>query len=178
MSYSELFGVFPGEDRDAVSLLELKNGHGTAPVVWNEMSQRWLGWEEHQYFMHGIEGMDPLWQLYQHLGIPAAHRAVLVFTFDRAYVEKQHYDRFARDVECFNDSRMHYTNPHWVNHWPKVAELFASEPEYPAIGLYATSVGDCLWTAAYDEDDNRLPFDWTGYYSAYGLIDNLCKEEE
>jgi hypothetical protein len=159
MSYTTIKAIWPGEKHE--DLEELRNSHGSAPVIWGELSRRFLGNE--YTWLH-----DPkkLWPLYKREDVPTCMRACLMMTFDRAYVEKKDYARAAADIREF--LRMAPPKPGYANHWPRLAELFESNPDIPAIGLYCTSVGEDPFQGPYNEEkeDYDAP-DWSTCWSVY-----------
>jgi hypothetical protein len=167
MSYSEIKGLWPLENRIEV-WEEFRNSHGTAPVIWDAMSQKYLGMEPFAY-MH--DRSDALWKLSDRGDIPLAHRAVLAMTFDRAYVAKEDYLRAAKDIWTFLADLP--PDPKYVNHWPAIARFFEGDPDCPAVGFYWTSCGDDFWELPRSEDDDEtvLPFDWSECWDVYSELD-------
>jgi hypothetical protein len=144
---------------------ELPNSHGSAPVVWDALAQRYLGCGEFGY-IH-LPNDDILWQLYKHLGVPTAHRAVLVMTFDHAWVSKANYERAAGDVRAFLADFPQ--RPDRVNHWPRIAEIFESKPTWPGVAIWHTSVGDDTW---------RKKDCWAKAYEVYEVLESVAGEEK
>ena len=160
MSTTTVKSVWPGERTE--DLEELRNSHGSAPVVWNEMAKRYLGLKDFEYLRHG----DEIWPIYKRADMPAHHRVVLMMTYDYAIVMKANYAQAATDIRAFlADSPL---LQEYANHWPRIAQLFASEPECPAIGFHMTSVSDDPFQGKYNEeiDDYDAP-DWEQYWDAY-----------
>ena len=162
MSYTTIKAVYLNDRVE--DLKTLKNSHGSAPFIWDAVSQKYLN---KAYFLAD----DKLWPLWKAAYIPLHQRAVFMITFDYAYVAKKDYQRAGRDVRKFLlDFPPKFEN---VNHWNTIADLFESDPDIPAIGFQMTSVADDLWGFEYDDKDNPLPFDWTKYYSVYDELDSL-----
>ena len=135
-------------------LEDLRNSHGSAPVIWNEMCKKHLGSDDHGYY--GV--IEKLWPLYKDKAIPKHQRTVLAMTYDRAYVSKENYKQAAKDIRSFLvDFPL---NPDYVNHWPRIAEIFESEPDCEAIGLHCTSVSE-----------NPFYGDWNEEKEDYDVID-------
>lgn len=160
MSYTTVKALWPGEKHE--NLEELRNSWGSAPVIWGEMAERYLGVGRFGWSLK----IDELWPLYRRQDIPAAMRAVLMMTFDRAYVEKKDYARAAADIEEF--LRLAPQPADRANHWPRLAEIFRGDPNIPAIGLVCTSVGEDLFDGKWDEErEDYGPTDWSACWSIY-----------
>lgn len=159
MSYTTIKAIWPGEKHE--DLEELGNSHGSAPVIWGALCEKYLG-NRNQWLFNP----DKLWPLYKRQDIPAFLRAVLMMTFDRAYVLKKDYGRAAADIREFLRTGS-FDSAH-VNHWPHLAELFESNPEIPAIGLHCTSVGEDPFQGEWNEEreDYDQP-DWDACWSVY-----------
>lgn len=159
MSYTTVKAIWPGEKHE--DLEELRNSHGSAPVIWGALSERYLGGRNQWLFK-----TDTLWPLYKREDVPACMRAVLMMTFDRAYVEKKDYAKAAADIEEF--LRIAPQPENHVNHWPHLAELFKSDPDIPAIGLHCTSVSEDPFQGEWNEEkeDYDAP-DWSRCWSVY-----------
>lgn len=107
--------------------------------------------------------LDSLWPLWKRDDLPAHHRAVLMMTFDTAYVERLHYARAAKDIRHFLSDFP--PTPNYVNHWPHLAVLYENGPRPPAIGIYHTSVSENPF--ARPRSGRR---DWSKFYSIYPAI--------
>lgn len=160
MSYTTIKAVWPGEK--AEDFEELRNAHGSAPVVWNEIAKRYLGMKDYEYSLR----CDELWPTYKRADMPAHHRAVLMMTYDNALVMKANYKQAACDIRAFLADFPPKAD--YVNHWPRIAEIFDSDPEHPAIGFHITSVSEDPFQGPYNEEteDYDAP-DWSRYWDAY-----------
>ena len=168
MSYTTIIAVWPGEKHEYVE--ELGNSHGSGPYVWNQMCKKYYGTDDFCYRFNGT--LDRLWPRWKDLSIPRHHRAVLMMTYDRAYIEKCDYLRASRDIEAFLKDFDPHDND--VNHWPRISSFFASNPEYPAIGFRMTSVSEDLFDGPWNEDEGRYGEpDWSEFFSIYRLLDKL-----
>jgi len=167
MSYTTIIHVFPGEKIECGD--ELRNSHGSAPVIWDLLCQKYLGIEP----MHWMSGnMERLWKLWKDTSIPVHHRALLMMTFDRAYVLKANYARAAADIRKFFTEFQY--NPEYVNHWPQISTLFESNPDVPAIGFWHTSVSDNPFHGSWNEDKEAYDSpDWDECYEIYSELDKL-----
>lgn len=169
MSYTTLIHIWPGERIECGE--EFPDGRGSAPVVWDAMCQHWLGWMEFGYW--GC--IERLGSLYRRRDIPEHQRAVLMMTYDRAYVVRRDYARAAQDIHKFLADFPQDTNR--VNHWPRLAEIFEANPEIPALGLYCTSVGDNPFAGAWNEEKGDYdPPNWEDCLSIYDVLAKLATE--
>lgn len=159
MSYTTVKAIWPGVKHE--DLEELRNSHGSAPVIWGALCERYLGGRNQWLF-----NSDALWPLYEREDVPACMRAVLMMTFDRAYVEKKDYAKAAADIREF--LRVAPPPPQNVNHWPRIADLFESDPDIPAIGFHCTSVSEDPFQGEWNEEreDYDQP-DWSQCWSVY-----------
>lgn len=153
MSHSTILHIWPGKRIRYGQ--ELRNSHGSAPVIWNALAQKYCGARPFGYF----EVLDRLWPLYKDPSLPIAHRAVLMMTFDTAYVLRKDYARAATDIRQFLQDFPQATG--YVNHWPTIADLYESDPKIPAIGIYQTSVSENPFK------DHRGRNRWSQTYSIY-----------
>lgn len=159
MSYTTVKAVWPGEKHE--DLEELRNSHGSAPVIWGALCERYIG-ERNAWLFNP----EPLWALYKRQDIPSCLRAVLMMTFDRVYVEKKDYGRAAEDIREF--LRIAPPPENFVNHWPRIAEIFESDPDIPAIGFCCTSVSEYLFNGEWNEEkEEYAPPEWSRFWSVY-----------
>jgi len=166
MSYTTVKALWPGEKHE--DLEELRNSHGSAPVIWDLMCQEYLGTKEFGY----DRVIDDLWPLWKRCDIPEYRRAVLMMTYDRVYVIKADYERAAKDIRAF--LKDYPPKPERVNHWTRIAEIYESNPDIPAIGLYCTSVSEDPFAGTWDEEkDEEGPTDWEECYDMYAEIDKV-----
>lgn len=159
MSYTTVLHIFPGDKVECGE--ELKNAWGSATYVWAYMGNKYIP----HFSMFQQRAMIDLWKLYENRTIPLHQRAVLMMTFDRAYVSREHYARAAKDIRLFlrdhNDTTV-------VNHWPRIAEIFEGNPDVPAIGFWHTSVSDNPFHGGWDEEKEEYrPPNWDECYEIY-----------
>lgn len=160
MSTTTVKAVWPGEKVE--DLEKLRNSHGSAPVVWNEMAKRYLGLKDYEYSLRSNE----VWPLYKRADMPTHHRAVLMMTYDDALVMKADYKRAAADIRSFLEDFP--TLDGYANHWPRIAEVFDSEPDCPAIGFHMTSVSEDPFQGSYNEETEEYDApDWSRYWDVY-----------
>lgn len=171
MSYTTIKAVWPNEKAENHGTLQ--NAWGIAPLIWSAICERHLG--EGNWLSDRV--MNRLWPLWKDQKVPQHQRAVLAMTYDRVYIEKQHYARMAADIRAYlvdfpqDDSR--------VNHLPTLAEFFESNPEYPAIGFHQTSVTEDPWRGPWNEEkEDHDPIDWEKTWSLYEHLDAQDKTAE
>jgi hypothetical protein len=134
MSYSTIYSIKFSKQCEEIA--ELRNGHGSAPVIWDALGQKYLGLRPFAFTDERI------WKLYEDKSIPAHHRAVLIMTFDHAYLKKANFKRAAQDIRKFLADFPR--DPQYVNHWPKIAEILESSDveDVQNIGIQHTSVSE------------------------------------
>jgi hypothetical protein len=139
---------------------ELKNSWQSAPLVWEKIAQTY---GDGFHWMHGAgESEGKLWMLYDDPRLKPFERAVFALTFDRWYVEKKDFAQAAEDIQAFMDR--HSISGHWAH----IRNLFQSDPDYPAIGFYWTSVADNPFNGCWnDAKEDYDPLDWSTTYSVY-----------
>lgn len=165
MSYTTIVAVWPEEKSECVE--ELRNGHGSGPLVWGDMCIRYLpDGARSSYIFRGNE----LWPLVNRSDIPYHQRAVLAMTYDNMIVKREHY---AKAAECIRKYLADFPdNAEYVNHWPRIAEIFEGNPDYPAIGLWLTSVCENPFAGEWnDEADEYDQPDWSKYWSLFDDLD-------
>lgn len=170
MSYSTILKVSPG--KHPVSFKELHNSYGSAPVIWNTLCQEYYGTK---WFSSTGDILDRLWSSWKDLSIPEYKRALLMMTFDHAYVRKEHFARAAKDIrkwiETYPQDDLH------VNHWPAIAEVYESDPDCYALAIYQTSVSENPFQGPYNEEkDDYDLIDWITTYEIYEELDSLCNK--
>jgi hypothetical protein len=174
MSYTTIKAIWPGEKHQDIE--ELRNGHGSAPVIWGALAERYLGQGRYSWLVEDRDA-SAIFGLYKSPRVPASLRAVLAMTFDRAYVEKKDYKAAARDIREF--LRIAPAPADHVNHWPRIADLFDSDPDYPAIGLHCTSVSEDPFQGPWNEEkEDYDPPDWTQCYSVYDIPEIASAQTE
>jgi hypothetical protein len=169
MSRTYILSIWPGEKYALAR--ELRNSWGSAPLVWNAMSQKYLGTKPYEYMLgNQIEKLLPLWK---DKSIPISFRAVLTLTYDRMYVLRKDYPRMVADISAFLNS---FTIPSMAaNHWPEIGNYLDSNPDCPAVALWCTSVSECGFEGPWNEEKQcHDPFDWA---TASDLYAELAAEE-
>lgn len=165
MSYTAIKAVWPGEKTE--TLIELKNSQGSAPLIWGAFSERYLK-SKYSYL---LDDENEIWSLYKRTDILPSLRAVLLMTFDRAYILKKNYEKAAADIEFF--LKFFDIPKSTVNHWPRIAEIFKENLDIPAIGFQMTSVSEDLFEGTWNAEKEELePPDWKEFWSVYDELDN------
>ena len=168
MSYTTVKAIWPGARCE--NLEELRNSYGSAPPIWSAMCKKYCGTSEHGYMSGGA--LDKLWPRWKDLSIPTHQRAVLMMTYDRAYVAKKDYARAAADIKRFFEDFS--INPEHVNHWPRIRAIFESDPDIPGIGLHCTSVSDDPFDGPWNEELEEYDQpDWSQIFSIYDGLDEV-----
>lgn len=164
MSSTTIIAVWPGDRTEELD--ELRNSHGSAPIIWNAVAQRYLGLKDLEYFQH----IEQVWPLYQRSDMPAHQRAVLLMTYDNAIVLREHYLRTSMDIRAFLADFP--TDAQYVNHWGHIAALFETMPDCPAIGFWMTSISENPFEGDWNEEreDHDAP-DWSKFWSVYECVD-------
>lgn len=176
MSYTTLKAIWPGERVE--DICDLRNGWGSSPVIWEVLGKRYCHFDEskNESWLFPKPNAQKVWDLWMRPDLATYIRAVLLMTFDLAYVVKTDYGRAAHDIRQFLKTMPIGKNV--VNHWPTLAELFESNPDYPAIGFHATSVAEDIWSIKYDETTGiAQPADWGKTFDVYASLDALLAEE-
>lgn len=170
MSRSTLQAIWPGAKHENVR--EFGNSWGTAPIVWDAFCVRYFGKDSHWWVINaGKPEGQAFWDLWKDSKIPQGHRAVFLWTLDHIYVTKADYRRFARDLRAFLDDT--HISANRVNHWPLIAQFVEMEPEYPALGIWCTSVTADPYHGAWDEAKEEYgPFDWKTAHDLYSELDS------
>ncbi|WP_168697659.1 hypothetical protein [Providencia sp. MGF014] len=160
MSETAIVAVYPNEKSEVVE--EMKNGFGSAPVIWNDLAVRYLGCSPYSYF----NCIESVWGLVDRIDMPFHHRAVLAMTFDNCYIKKEHYGIAA---ECLQKYLVDFPpEPNTVNHWTRIYEILSLDPMYPAIGFWMTSVSENPFQGNWNEEigDYDQPV-WSKFWSVF-----------
>jgi hypothetical protein len=170
MSHTTIIHIVPGESIEYGE--ELSNSSGGAAYVWNAIGNKYISafsWSNQSSF-------DRLWELWKNKTIPVHQRAVLMFTFDRAYVKKINYARMARHIRAFLADFPNTDG--WVCYWEEIASILEGA-ESPAIGLYCTSVSDNPFHGRWNEEKEEYdPIDWARCYELYEVLEQAENERQ
>ena len=173
MSYATVKAVWPGEKAEDIE--DLRNSHGMASVLWMALRKKYLPPKICSWFSEFSE-VEALFNLEPNKFFPA-HLAVLYMTADYALVMKKDYAKAASNIrsflaDCENELKG------LANHWPRIAELFESNPGCPAIGFCISSVNDDPFQGDYDEDmDEYGEPPWDKFWDIYADLEahTQCK---
>lgn len=170
MSTTEI--KFLKQPEGVIDVVEFRNSHGSAPVVWDLIAQKYLGLQPFHYSFH----TEKLWPLWKDLTIPEHHRAVLAMTYDDTVIIKTDFKRAAEDIRKFLEDFP--VNPEYVNHWPAILEIFEGNPDCDAIGFYWTSVSEDPFQGDWNEEtEDYEPLNWKRYWSMYNTLDKFKEKE-
>jgi hypothetical protein len=168
MSYTTIYKVTPNVS--AADFQELRNAWGSAPLVWGGITEKVLHRDRHTW---GLGDQRALWNQWENDALPDYVRAVLGMTFDRVYIERQHFRRAAADIRKFLEWAP--APGEHVNHRPTIAALMeehADDEAFPALGFNHTSVSESLFQGPWDEEKEEYgPIDWTQFWSLYADLD-------
>jgi hypothetical protein len=165
MSYTMVKAIWPGEKVE--DYMKLQNSWGSAVVIWSIMTREYVSDKPTEWLNH----LDDLAKLAYNTDIPLHHRAVLIMTFDRAYVLKRDYEQASKDIEQFFDDFSYPVN--FVNHWDTIAKIFTNA-YVPAIGFQMTSTSVDPFSGPYDEEtETYLPFDWSTAVNVYDELNSV-----
>lgn len=159
MSSSIVMKVWPGERAECG--WEVKNGWGSAPVIWQYMGHRYFG---AGFSWLGEKNCAQICPLANQRDKPEHLRAVLAMTFDHVYIAAKDYAQAASDIRKFLAD---LGGQEMINHWPLFAKLLEDGPDCPAIGIWHTTVTEEPFSDGTDEYGKPLPFDWSKAWSLY-----------
>ena len=146
MSHSTVYALYKTK---AVALKELRNGHGSGPAVWWYVAKK----------LHGkdFNTMNPedFWGGYKSSELDEAEKSVLLFTYDRMFVEVGELKRFSEACEAVHGRILEETDWTW-SHFETIgreAKKLHKEHDYRCFGmtLDCTSVAD-YWKWAGKDD--------------------------
>jgi hypothetical protein len=153
MSHSEMMIV--QADGDMVADIELRNGHGSAPCVWDALFRKYedLIYPDNFGFMtprrSGISGgWEALWAWAKgnHGQMRPWEWIALQWTYDNAVVKREDFAATAEALRRFADALV---LPNRVCHLPAIAarldELRRDEPGVRGVAHHHTSVSENPW---------------------------------
>jgi len=129
------------------------------------------GIEYDSWLCRMVRGNDDLWNLAENPALLMCERAVHAWTFDRALVAQEHFERFSADMEVFCQI---YKGQNHLLQWGS----FISKCEAEAVGLYGMSVSDNLWFRWDEELGKEIPFDLTKDSGAFEVYDWLDSQQQ
>lgn len=138
MSTSDLYRVYRTR---ATHFAELRNGWGSAPVLWRHLVVRFLGREQHDYLRSGGNDSE-LWDLARDPRVPVSLRLAHAFCCDQAVCPVDRLKELAEACERVYEVT---ANSQGVNHWQSIAALLREHKPRArqiGVGLSCTSVCD------------------------------------
>lgn len=146
MSYSWIVGL-SFKSGTATTTGTYQNGWGSAPIVWDAVYDKYCGGSRYGY----MQDLESLWPLYKDERMASCERAVLLFTYDKLFVNDSNLNRMADHIEEF--LVLHPPKEGHVNHWQAIADSMRDAVgKFDAIGLNPTSVGGCHYRGDWNDD--------------------------
>lgn len=148
MSSSDLYRVYRTK---ATHFAELRNGWGSAPVVWRHLVVRFLWRAPHDYLR---SDNDELWRLTKDPRVPLPLRLVHAFCCDQAVCPIDRLTDLADACDCVYQITL---DRQTVNHWAAIAKLLREHKPLArqvGVGLSCTSVCD-PWSGWKPENTQR-----------------------
>lgn len=155
-------------DGRAAAKVEFRNSWGGMHRICDPIYKRWLA-DPNNPFDNWLRDMEKLWPLYKDARLEPGARLVLTFVFDWAVVLKDRFEDFAVNLRAFD--RAYPAPGEAANHLPAWADFFQNSTA-DAIGLHATSCGDCLWFPYDAKLDKTVPYDMSkqsNHFDIYGV---------
>lgn len=140
MSYTEL--KIAESNGDVVGFKEYRNSHGGASYAWSSLCQKHFG-DSVLWLFDG-----DIWEKFDKLNFPPHIKAVLYFSYDYAFVKKEHLQQFVSDIRQFIAEYPPEENRicHLLT-WADDIERDIIGTDALGVCLYATSVGEDFWEA-------------------------------
>lgn len=139
-----------------------ENSHGSAPVVWNFMSSRYLGVDSY----YQLDNISLLWATAHDKEIDIAHRMVMMMTYDRGVILSEHVDQAVKHIHEFLAEFQFPSNK--VNHWVQIAEDLQKhnrKGKYVGFGFCMTTIGETFFEGEEYEKNGKFcrhKIDWKG----------------
>lgn len=164
MSYTSLYAIYKTK---AVCIKELQNGWGTGPSVWDYISVKCNG--DH-FNIHGDD--DKFWDLWKDSRLSDDERAVLLSTYDYAFVEVRYLEEFSKACKVVHPKIIDKTRWSW-SHFEKIGECAAAlykKHDYRCLGLGIGCTSVCDPWEFWKPEQNKS-------WGVYDLIESLAKGE-
>lgn len=159
MSYTTTYQLYKTK---VVPIREHRNGHGSGPAIWDYISVKLRG----HPFSYSDNDAD-FWPLYKDSRLDRDEQAVLLSTYDYAYVEAAKLAQFAAAARKLHALIIDNTRWQW-NHFSAIAD----DAENLAKGLDRRCLGMCISCTSvsdiWDQDVRKLE-----PWGVYGLIEQL-----
>lgn len=177
MSYTAVKSLWPGERAEDYE--RLHNASIGLAVVWEYMYKTYVLSNVKRYLIEPIpDYMFKRWSdnqsiwaggIFQSYTIPKHQRAVLALGFDCAHVERKDYALAASDIRKII---VDVGDLGFQTHLPRLAEIFESKPDCPAIGVWFTSVAPDPYLGTYNpKTDSYDEFGWEHSWSIYDCLE-------
>jgi hypothetical protein len=114
MSTTSVYALF---NTKVTLLSELRNGHGSGPPVWDYISLKLTG---EKFQMFDRVKAKAFWELWKDKRLNWEEKAVLLSTFDSAYIETEHLGNFADACRSVHKRIIEDTPWDW-SHWELIA---------------------------------------------------------
>jgi hypothetical protein len=171
MSYTELYYITP--HNKVIQCAKFHNSHRGAMLVWCNLWKTWCTerieeltklnhWEPTVPFSDA--DYDLVWALFKNEKVPAYTRAILGSTFDHVILEKEHFERFYKDV-------LQYAGDYAAGTLIQQAQYILTLSKKKIVGVTwnQTSVNSDIWNGKLD-----LEIAW----SLYKTLDEMPKKSE
>lgn len=168
MSYTTILKLDIGKEFQEIK--ELRNSWGSAPVIWEIITKNYTSCPNWMI-------CNDLWDKYKDLSIPKYQRAVLLMTFDRAYIKQENYKQASSDINQFI-SDFNIDN----SHWPEIASIFDErsklEKSNEGIGFHMTSCSDNPFEGEFDEETEKYTANWKDAFEIYDDLETIEQEKD
>ena len=138
MSYCSIVPIYKNDRH--MPEVEFTNSWGGAARIWSSLFDKYLKNPEIPYDSWMGRSED-LWALAKRKDLDMCERVVHVSTFDRAYIRRDNFKRFAEDLRAFVAKNPAYGKVCHLLAWAGYIEKCKTY----AIGFMATSCGENLW---------------------------------
>ena len=167
MSTTAVYALFKTK---VICIGEFHNGHGSGPAIWNYISEKLYG-EKFNMFDD-----NKFWPSYKSAKLSRDEKAVLLSTYDNAFIEVEHLSEFANACRKVHVLIISATDWEW-SHFDAIgnaAEELHKKHEYRCKGLAigCTSVCD-IWEQENPEDINS----WGVYREIKSMDNSDCTGE-
>lgn len=166
MSYC---AIIPIRDCMPQAQVEFRNAWGGAARIWEALFEKYIKDENTPY--HSwlcAESHQKLWDLAKDTRLSLMERAVHASTFDRAYICRSEFSRFATDLRDFD--KLYPATGSQVNHLQAWAD-FIQSLDADAVGFYGTSVSENTWWRYNEASDETYATPLSDCFDVYEWID-------
>lgn len=113
MSYTSVYELYKTKVN---CISELRNGHGSGPAIWDYISQKLYG-EKFNMFDD-----EKFWSSYKDLRLSRDEKAVLLATYDKAFIEVGHLKEFASACKKLHALIIYKTQWEW-GHFEAIGDI-------------------------------------------------------